>query len=103
MKRRTTFLMVWNDPAPRHQSARGPVVSGLGHKGGGRSMIKATTIGLDVAIQIFQIHVVSTDGKVTVKRQLRRSQALGIFGKLTRCIVGLEACGRSHFWAREIR
>jgi transposase len=66
-------------------------------------MGETTTIGLDVAKQIFQVHGVSADGKVTVKRQLRRSQMLGFFGKLTHCVVGLEACGGSHFWAREIR
>lgn len=66
-------------------------------------MGETTMIGLDVAKQIFQVHGVSADGKVTVKRQLRRSQMIGFFGKLTRCVVGLEACGGSHFWAREIR
>ena len=66
-------------------------------------MVESTIIGLDVAKQIFQVHGVSADGKVTVKRQLRRSQILGFFGKLTRCVVGLEARGGSHFWAREIR
>lgn len=66
-------------------------------------MGETTIIGLDVAKQIFQVHGVSADGKVTVRRQLRRSQMLGFFGKLTRCVVGLEACGGSHFWAREIR
>jgi transposase len=66
-------------------------------------MGETTIIGLDVAKQIFQVHGVSADGKVTVKRQLRRSQMIGFFGKLTRCVVGLDACGGSHFWAREIR
>jgi transposase len=66
-------------------------------------MVETTIIGLDVAKQIFQVHGVSADGKVTVKRQLRRSEVLSFFGKLVRCIVGLEACGGSHFWAREIR
>jgi transposase len=66
-------------------------------------MVETTIIGLDVAKQIFQIHGVSADGKVTVKRQLRRSEVLGFFGRLAHCVVGLEACGGSHFWAREIR
>jgi transposase len=66
-------------------------------------MVETAIIGLDVAKQIFQIHGVSADGMVTLKRQLRRSDVLGFFGKLGRCIVGLEACGGSHFWAREIR
>jgi transposase len=66
-------------------------------------MVETTIIGLDVAKQIFQVHGVSADGKVTVRRQLRRSDMLRFFDKLARCIVGLEACGGSHFWAREIR
>jgi transposase len=61
------------------------------------------TIGLDVAKQIFQVHGVSADGKATIKRQLRRSEVLAFFGRQPGCIVGLEACGGSHFWAREIR
>ncbi len=66
-------------------------------------MVETTIIGLDVAKQIFQIHGVSADGKTSVRRQLRRSELLGFFGRLAHCIVGLEACGGSHFWAREIR
>ena len=65
-------------------------------------MVESTIIGLDVAKQIFQVHGVSVDGQVTVRRKLRRSEVLGFFGKLGRCTVGLEACGGSYFWAREI-
>ena len=54
-------------------------------------MVESTIIGLDVAKQIFQVHGVSADGKVTVKRKLRRSEVFGFFGRLARCIVGLEA------------
>ena len=56
-------------------------------------MVETTTIGFDIAKQIFQVHGMSADNKVTVKRQLRRSEVLGFFRKLARCIVGLEACG----------
>jgi transposase len=65
-------------------------------------MVETTTIGLDVAKRIFRIPGVSADGKVTVKRQLPL-RVLGFFGRLAHCIVGLEACGGSHFWVREIR
>ena len=65
-------------------------------------MIETTIIGLDVGKLIFQVHGVSADGKVTIKRRLRRSGVLKFFARLGRCIVGLEACGGSHFWAREI-
>lgn len=66
-------------------------------------MVEITTIGLDVAKQIFQVHGVSGDGKAAIRRSLRRSDVLGFFGKLPPCVVGLEACGGSHFWAREIK
>lgn len=65
-------------------------------------MVETTTIGFDIAKQIFQVHGVSADNKVTIKRRLRRSEVLGFFGKLARCIVGLEACGGSHYWARSV-
>ena len=65
-------------------------------------MNETTTIGLDIAKQIFQVHGVSADGTVTVKRRLRRSEVIRFFDRLPRCRVGLEACGGAHFWAREI-
>lgn len=65
-------------------------------------MVEITTVGLDVAKQIFQVHGISGDGGVVVNRQLRRSEVLRYFGKLPSCLVGLEACGGSHYWAREI-
>ena len=65
-------------------------------------MNETTTIGLDIAKQVFQVHGVAIDGTVTVKRQLRRSEVIRFFDKLPRCRVGLEACGGAHFWAREL-
>ena len=65
-------------------------------------MSQIQVVGLDLAKQVFQVHAVAADGSVVVKRQLRRSQVLAFFEKLTPCLVGLEACGSAHFWAREI-
>ena len=65
-------------------------------------MIETTTIGLDIAKQIFQVHGVTSGSEISVKRQLRRSDVLHYFGKVPACVVGLEACGGSHYWAREI-
>jgi transposase len=95
-------LMVWNDPALAASCARSSVVSGLSRREGGRPMNETTTIGLDIAKQVFQVHGVAVDGTVTVKRQLRRSEVIRFFDKLPRCRVGLEACGGAHFWAREL-
>src|ERR671916_1321996 len=65
-------------------------------------MSQNQVVGLDLAKQVFQVHAVAADGSVVVKRQLRRSQVLAFFEKLGPCLVGLEACGSAHFWAREI-
>lgn len=61
-----------------------------------------TTIGIDLAKTIFQVHGVTSDGKVAFNRSLRRSQMLPFFSKLDPCLIGMEACGTSHHWAREI-
>jgi len=64
--------------------------------------MKITTIGLDLAKRVFQVHAVNGAGEVTVRKTLRRAQMLGFFAKLDPCLVGIEACGTSHYWAREI-
>ncbi len=61
-----------------------------------------TTIGLDLAKSIFQVHAVDGDGAVVLRRSLRRSQLLDFFRHLPSCLVGMEACASSHHWAREI-
>lgn len=61
-----------------------------------------TTIGIDLAKHVFQVHGVDADGSVAVRRKLRRSEVLGFFSKLEPSLVGMEACATSHHWAREI-
>ena len=61
-----------------------------------------TTIGLDLAKSVFQVHGVDAKGAVVVRKTLRRGQVLSFFSKLAPCLVGIEACGTSHYWAREI-
>ena len=65
-------------------------------------MKEVSTIGLDLAKSVFQVHGADDEGKVVVRRQLRRSQVLSFFKKLQPCLVGMEACATSHYWAREI-
>ena len=65
-------------------------------------MAETITIGLDLAKTVFQVHGVDAAGKVVVRRQLRRSELLGFFGELPACLVGMEACGSAHHWARQI-
>ena len=64
--------------------------------------MKVSTIGLDLAKNVFQVHGIDSTGEVTVRRSLRRRQVMPFFAKLEPCLVGIEACGTSHFWAREI-
>ena len=64
--------------------------------------MKIATIGLDLAKHTFQVHGVDAEGSVVVRRALRRKEVLLFFGKLDPCLVGLEACATSHYWAREI-
>ena len=61
-----------------------------------------TTIGIDLAKQVFQVHGVDAGGGVVVRKALRRAQVLPFFTKLSPCLVGMEACGTSHHWAREL-
>ena len=64
--------------------------------------MQITTIGLDLAKSVFQVHGVDATGQVVVRKSLRRSQMLPFFAKLPACLVGMEACGTSHHWAREL-
>ena len=64
--------------------------------------MEITTIGLDLAKSVFQVHGVDKSGAVLVRRALRRSQVLAFFSKLSPCLVGIEACSTSHYWGREI-
>ncbi|MEY9633432.1 transposase [Bradyrhizobium japonicum] len=60
------------------------------------------TVGLDLAKSIFQVHGIAENGKVLVRRTLRRSQVLPFFRSLPACLVGMEACGTAHYWANAI-
>ncbi len=62
-----------------------------------------TTIGLDIAKSIFQVHGIDTEGKVVFRRQLKRRYVLAFFQKLPPCLVGIEACASSHHWSRELQ
>jgi transposase len=66
-------------------------------------MQSITTIGLDIAKSVFQVHGVDAAGQVVLRRQLRRRQVLAFFQKLPPCLVGIEACASSHHWSRELQ
>ncbi len=64
--------------------------------------MQVTTVGLDLAKNIFQVHGVTEDGEVAFNRALRRAQMLTFFDTLPPCLVGMEACGSGHYWARQL-
>jgi len=62
-----------------------------------------TTIGLDIAKSVFQVHGVDAGGQVAIRRQLKRRYVLAFFQKLPPCLIGIEACASSHHWSRELQ
>src|SRR5580704_2568409 len=66
------------------------------------SMAKTIRIGIDTSKSVFQLHAVDETEKPVLRKQLRRSQMLEFFSKLEPTKIGLEACGASHYWAREL-
>jgi len=64
--------------------------------------MQITTIGLDIAKNVFQVHGIDADEKIVVRKQLRRGQVLKFFASLPPCLVGLEACATAHYWSREL-
>jgi transposase len=66
-------------------------------------MQAVTTIGLDIAKSVFQVHGVDAEGNVVIRRQLKRRYVLAFFQKLPPCLVGIEACASAHHWSRELQ
>ena len=66
-------------------------------------MQTVTTIGLDIAKSVFQVHGVDATGQVVIRRKLKRRYVLAFFQKLPPCLVGIEACASSHYWSRELQ
>ena len=65
--------------------------------------MEITVVGLDIAKRVFQLHGVDAAGKTVLRRKLQRAEVLAFFKALSPCLVGIEACGTAHYWAREIR
>ena len=64
--------------------------------------MQVTTIGLDLAKNVFQVHGITKDDEVAFNRPLRRAQLLSFFSKIEPCLIGMEACSSAHHWAREL-
>ena len=65
-------------------------------------MKNITTIGLDLAKNLFQVHGVDERGRAVLRKALKRADVVSFFAKLLPCLVGMEACGSAHFWARKL-
>lgn len=65
--------------------------------------MKLTTIGIDLAKNVFQVHGVDERGKAVLKKQLKREQMAAFFANLAPCLIGMEACGSAHFWANKLQ
>ena len=64
--------------------------------------MKITTVGIDLAKSVFQVHGVDERGKAVLRKQLKRAEMLKFFANLPPCLVGMEACGSAHYWARKL-
>ena len=62
-----------------------------------------TTIGLDIAKSVFQVHRIDAEGNIVIRRLVKRRYVLAFFQKLPPCLVGIEACTSSHHWSRELQ
>lgn len=65
--------------------------------------MQITTIGIDLAKAVFQVHGVDAHGKTVLKKQLKRTQVAEFFANLPPCLIGMEACGSAHYWARKLQ
>lgn len=66
-------------------------------------MHNITAVGLDLAKSVFQVHGVDERGQAVLRKTLRRSQLATFFAQLPRCLIGMEACGGAHHWARQLQ
>src|SRR5512141_3001695 len=96
------LLMLWTAPPPARECHESGVLL-RPHNLEEPSMQTITTIGLDIAKSVFQVHGVDADGRVVIRRQIKRRYVLAFFQKLPPCVVGIEACASSHHWSRELQ
>jgi transposase len=68
----------------------------------GASKMNITTVGIDLAKNVFQVHAVDERGKATLNKSFKRADLIEFFAKLTPCLIGMEACSGAHFWARKL-
>ena len=99
-QRRASPLMMWTASPERHQVPRRDRCRSRIGKPVHENLIR---IGIDLAKNFFQVHAIEREGEPAVTRKLSRGKVLAFFAQAAPCRVGMEACGSSHYWAREIR
>src|SRR5713101_7233446 len=92
--------MVWTPPRSECDYRK---ENDMSHTKKGDRTMQVERIGLDIAKSSFQVHGVDAHGKVVIRKQLTRGKVLGYFAQLPPCLIGLEACGGAHYWARELQ
>ncbi|MGF6483014.1 transposase [Paraburkholderia youngii] len=70
--------------------------------GKGTFIMNIAKVGLDLAKNVLQVHAVDSQGHIVVRKQLRRTDVLRYFATLEPCVIGMEACGSSHYWGHEL-
>src|SRR4029077_12678338 len=70
--------------------------------GRGAVPMQVTTVGLDIAKNVFQVHGIDDQGRTVLRRKVRRDRLLQLFAGLQPCLVGMEACATAHYWARQL-
>src|SRR5687767_12466427 len=96
-------LMVWTAPPAASRCAKVAVSFVRTRIKEEPSMQRISTIGLDIAKSVFQVHAVDAAEKVADRRSLKRRQVLKYFAALEPCLIGMEACATAHHWARELK
>src|SRR6266581_3499625 len=95
-------MMLWTAPTLRHQGAIGWLRRNEPLEGA-PSMGEVSTIGLDIAKSVFQVHGVDAGGAVVIRRRITRAKLLEFFAALPPCLVGIEACPTAHYWSRRLQ
>jgi transposase len=72
------------------------------HRRGEATEMKITTLGVDLAKNVIQVHGVNEGGKAVLKKRIKRDQVASFFANLSPCLIGMEACGSAHYWARKL-
>lgn len=95
-----TLVMEWTPTSPN--GIKVPKCGSCRPQNGRSVQMKITTIGIDLAKEVFQIHGVDSHGKVAIRKQVKRKDMAKFFANIEPCLIGMEACGSAHHWSRKL-